>query len=111
MQQELEQLVTFMGVVVATIPSGISLGAFFSAVLTYQDTKMYYSLTDKTRQKALGRPKFVEILKQDLRNMPTVFGIGEFDSSYDMKYFSAYVYSIKEQENSKYLGYRKIREE
>ncbi len=110
MQQELEQLVISIGAITATIPIGLSFAALFSAVDSYVDAKRYYSLTDATCQQRIGRPKFLEFLKQDLRNIPTLLGVGEFDSSYDQRYFSAYLKSTREQENNKYIGYRKIKE-
>src|SRR3989338_7261569 len=110
MQQELEQIVAVGAVVAATIPFGLSLASFLSYVNSYRDTKMYFSHTDLTRQQALGKPEFLKILGEDFKNMKTVFG-GKFNHSYSMRYFSAYLESTRERENSKFLGYRKIREE
>lgn len=93
MQQELEQivdLVTVIGAVVATVPVGFSLGALFASVISYKDNKSYYSHTDSTRQQILGKPEFVEFLKEGQRNFINHLLLRELDFSYSMKYFSAY---------------------
>lgn len=111
MQQELEQIVA-VGAALAAIPVGVSLGAFIASVISYKDTMMYYSRTDFARQQKLGKPEFLKLLGEDLRNLANVRRMfsGEFDDSYSWRYWSAYLESQKEQENNKYLGYRKIKE-
>ena len=111
MQQELEQIIKCIGLVAAAVPAGLSFSAFHLSVLFYLDAKRDYSLTDSTRQQALGKPKFVEILKQNVKNIPTIFGIGKENYDYHHKYFSAYSESKEEQENNRFIGYRKIKEE
>ncbi|HLD39765.1 MAG TPA: hypothetical protein VJB13_01350 [Candidatus Nanoarchaeia archaeon] len=111
MSQELSDIIE--GVIAIGSP-GIFLAAtlipYFSYVLSYRDTKRYFSLTDESRQQKLGKPKFSKILLEDIKNFPSLFG-AKFDFSYSTRYFSAYLETIREKEETKYLNYRKIREE
>ena len=111
MPQELSDLVEIAAAVGVGVGSVWCTFMAFSRGISYKDTMEYYSLTDKARQQALGKPKFVELLKEDLRNIPIHFFCGgELDLGYRMKYIRAYLESKEEQDDNRFIGYRKIKE-
>ncbi len=105
-----QELLDLLIIATATLGAGPGLIIALSGNTSYRDTMMYYSQTDRTRQKALGKPQFSEVLKEDLSGLMRTMVGKEYVSSYQMKYFSAYLESEMERENNKFIGYRKIRE-
>ena len=111
MSQELSDLVEVAAAVGGSVGALWCTFMAFSRGISYKDTMGYYSLADKARQQALGKPQLVEFLKEDFRNILASFGGEEPDLSYRMKYIRAYLESKEEQDDNKFIGYRKIKED
>lgn len=112
MQQELSDIIEIaaaIGVLGVGPVTGVLLAPFFSALVSYGDSKSRYSRMDSARQQALGKPNYVGFVRDHFRSIPDFFGIGDSHHEQSMKYFSAYLESEKERENNKFIGYRKIR--